>query len=186
MSSYRKYALSTENLDCDLALRRHFARRCQPRGRRINMTHLSLLCGARAERFSIRNMRMKTRYRSSLTRSWPPLLLVAAAMPAAATNGYFMEGYGIKNDGVAGAGIAFPAGLTHDCHQSGRAHRAGSSFDAGLDVFLPRRGATFDQEVSRPATTVMIPTRSRYRASVTVIGWIRSSWWASRCSATAD
>jgi long-chain fatty acid transport protein len=70
-------------------------------------------------------------------------LAVAAAAPA--TNGYFAESFGTKSNGVAGASTAFvqdaltiatnPAGLT----------QLQDGFDVGVDVFIPRRGATFDQ-----------------------------------------
>jgi len=75
------------------------------------------------------------------------LVLVSAliAGPVCATNGYFASGYGIKSDGVAGAGIAFaqdsltvatnPAGLTD----------IGDAFDIGVDVFLPQRSAILEQ-----------------------------------------
>ncbi len=87
---------------------------------------------------------MRTRTYGRLQRSLP-LLLMAAVMPAAATNGYFMEGYGIKNEGVAGAGIAFPQdSLTIATNPAGLTV-PDPSFDAGVDIFLPRRGATFDQ-----------------------------------------
>lgn len=71
---------------------------------------------------------------------------LALSLPGAgwATNGFFTIGYGSKNRGQAGAGIAHaqdamaaatnPAGIT----------RVGNRIDAGLEVFNPNRSATVD------------------------------------------
>jgi long-chain fatty acid transport protein len=69
---------------------------------------------------------------------------VLAAPAAYATNGYFKEGYGTKNRGMAGAGIAFsqdalapatnPAGIT----------QTGNRMDFGLELFNPNRDASLD------------------------------------------
>ncbi len=76
------------------------------------------------------------------------LLAGAAALvcaPASATNGYFADGYGIKAEGEAGAGIAFPQDtLTIATNPAGLVSVA-DAFDAGVDVFLPRREATLVQ-----------------------------------------
>jgi long-chain fatty acid transport protein len=74
---------------------------------------------------------------------------LAAAMltstPAFATNGYFASGYGIKSDGVAGAGIAFPQdSLTVATNPAGLVD-VNDAFDIGLDVFVPQRSATLVQ-----------------------------------------
>ena len=69
----------------------------------------------------------------------------ALAAPAAyATNGYFKIGYGTKNRGLAGAGIAFaqdslapatnPAGLSF----------VGNRTDFGVELFSPKRDARLD------------------------------------------
>ena len=76
------------------------------------------------------------------------VLLGAAALasdPASATNGYYAHGYGIKAEGEAGAGIAFPQdSLTIATNPAGLVEVA-DGFDAGLDVFLPRRETTLVQ-----------------------------------------
>ncbi len=72
-------------------------------------------------------------------------IAVAIAAPAAhATNGYFKIGYGTKNRGLAGAGVAYaqdslapaanPAGLTS----------VGTRLDAGIELFNPQRDAKLD------------------------------------------
>jgi long-chain fatty acid transport protein len=79
----------------------------------------------------------------------PTLLLTAflllVAFDAQATNGYFSDGYGIKAEGVAGAGIAFPQdSLTIATNPAGLTV-PDPGFDIGVDVFLPRRSSTIDQ-----------------------------------------
>ena len=72
-------------------------------------------------------------------------LTVLIAGPVFATNGYFASGYGIKSDGVAGAGIAFPQdSLTVATNPAGLTD-IGDAFDIGVDVFLPQRSATLEQ-----------------------------------------
>ena len=79
-------------------------------------------------------------------RGWvPALLAIGAAAPAAATDGYFSSGFGVKNEAVAGAGQAFPQdSLTIATNPAGLA-AVDPSFDAGIDIFLPQRSATIDQ-----------------------------------------
>jgi long-chain fatty acid transport protein len=73
------------------------------------------------------------------------LLAAGAASGAFATNGYFSDGYGIKAEGLAGAGIAFPQDtLTVATNPAGLTAVA-DAFDIGADVFLPRRAATIDR-----------------------------------------
>ncbi|NTV11879.1 MAG: long-chain fatty acid transporter, partial [Zoogloea sp.] len=62
--------------------------------------------------------------------------------PAAfATNGYFSHGYGVKSQGIAGIGIAFPQdGLAAATNPAGTA-LVGNRLDLGLSWFAPRRGA---------------------------------------------
>ena len=80
-----------------------------------------------------------------MTKFWIGAGLMLAALSAQATNGYFSHGYGVKQKGLAGAGIAFaqdsltiatnPAGLTS----------VADGFEIGVDLFAPRRGASLDQ-----------------------------------------
>ena len=65
--------------------------------------------------------------------------------PALATNGYYAAGYGIKAEGVAGAGIAFPQdSLTIATNPAGLTG-VGDGFDLGVDFFRPKREATLVQ-----------------------------------------
>jgi len=72
-------------------------------------------------------------------------VLLAAALPAHATNGYFSHGYGMRAKGQAGAGIAQsqdalviatnPAGLSG----------VQDGFELGIDFFAPSRGSVVRQ-----------------------------------------
>lgn len=77
----------------------------------------------------------------------PALLMVAAGLPAlaSATNGYLADGYGIKAEGVAGAGIAFPQdSLTIATNPAGLL-AVDNGVDVGVDLFVPRREASLVQ-----------------------------------------
>ncbi|MEE8342459.1 MAG: outer membrane protein transport protein [Gammaproteobacteria bacterium] len=72
-------------------------------------------------------------------------LVICLAFPYAhATNGYFKIGYGSKNRGMAGAGVAFgqdaTAAATNPATMADVGHRA----DAGIEVFSPRRESKVD------------------------------------------
>lgn len=83
-----------------------------------------------------------------MTRS-PMLAMSSAALlftaAAQATNGYFSLGYGVRAEAVAGADTALALdALTIASNPAGLAALQ-DGFDAGLDVFLPSRGATLTQ-----------------------------------------
>lgn len=67
---------------------------------------------------------------------------VAAALsaPAAfATNGYFAHGYGTKNKGLAGGGIALPQDAMHAATNPAGMVFVGDRMDLGAAIFSPRR-----------------------------------------------
>lgn len=72
------------------------------------------------------------------------LSVLAAALfsvPAFATNGYFSHGYGVKAQGVGGAGIALPQdGLAAATNPAGTAF-VQDRLDLGLTWFAPKRSA---------------------------------------------
>lgn len=82
---------------------------------------------------------MKTRARAS---ALAVALAFAAPMAAQATDGYFSHGYGLKNKGMAGAGVA----LTHDAFGGANNPASGvwvgERVDLGLEWFSPRRKAS--------------------------------------------
>ena len=67
-------------------------------------------------------------------------LLVAQTVPA--TNGYFSHGYGIKSQGLGGAGIALPQDTLAAATNPAGMVLIGSRVDLGLSLFQPDRGAT--------------------------------------------
>ncbi len=101
-------------------------------------------------------------------------LAIGATAPAYATNGYFSDGYGIKNEGLAGAGIAFPQdSLTIATNPAGLTVPE-PSFDVGLDIFLPRRSATIDQGGGSTRFDGNDAAGSRFRALATATASIRA------------
>jgi long-chain fatty acid transport protein len=67
------------------------------------------------------------------------LLLPYAA--AHATNGYFSSGYGVKAQGIAGAGIALPQDALAAATNPAGTAEVGERTDLGLTVFVPKRSA---------------------------------------------
>jgi long-chain fatty acid transport protein len=75
------------------------------------------------------------------------LIAVAAAMAlgpgmAAATNGYFQHGYGLKAKGRAGAGTAMATDTFGGANNPGSMAFVGDRIDFGADLFSPRREAS--------------------------------------------
>jgi long-chain fatty acid transport protein len=81
----------------------------------------------------------------NLLRAIALALFVVRAPLALATNGYFASGYGIKAQGVAGVGIAFPQdALTIATNPAGMGEIE-DTFDLGIEGFVPQRAASIDQ-----------------------------------------
>jgi long-chain fatty acid transport protein len=69
-------------------------------------------------------------------------LIMLLTIPASATDGYFSTGYGIKQQGWGGAGLAFPQdSLAAATNPAGMVF-VGNRFDFGMTYFRPIRGAT--------------------------------------------
>ncbi|MBU1190770.1 MAG: outer membrane protein transport protein [Gammaproteobacteria bacterium] len=84
--------------------------------------------------------------KGNITRSLVAVAVASAiAAPAAyATNGYFKIGYGTKNRGMAGAGIAYSQdSIAPATNPSGIAF-TGNRVDFGMELFNPRRDASLD------------------------------------------
>lgn len=79
-------------------------------------------------------------------------LAVAAAVAAPgafATNGYFMHGYGIKAQGMGGAGVAYSQDALAAATNPAGMVMVGNRFDLGLSVFQPNR----DTSITAPNPT---------------------------------
>ena len=72
----------------------------------------------------------------------PVLATLLSATPAHATDGYFLNGYGAKAKGSAGAGIAQPQDALSVAANPAAAIEVGHRLDAGFEVFVPDRGAS--------------------------------------------
>jgi len=73
------------------------------------------------------------------------LVMVASLLAvdsAAATDGYFLTGYGTKQQGQGGAGIAQPADSLAGATNPAGLFLAGNRTDLGLTIFRPNRSAT--------------------------------------------
>jgi long-chain fatty acid transport protein len=86
--------------------------------------------------------------------------LVAAAVAAAiaapaahATNGYFKIGYGTKNRGMAGAGIAYAQDSLAPATNPSGISFVGNRMDFGVELFNPRRDARLDASTIGGADT---------------------------------
>lgn len=69
-------------------------------------------------------------------------VLLALAVPAYATNGYFTHGLGVINKGMAGAGTATPEEAMAIANNPASAVLLGDSKQAGISIFSPRRQYT--------------------------------------------
>jgi long-chain fatty acid transport protein len=69
------------------------------------------------------------------------LVAVALANPAAATDGYFSHGYGIKSQGIGGVGIALPQDALAAAANPAGMGLIGDRVDVGLTWFRPEREA---------------------------------------------
>jgi long-chain fatty acid transport protein len=68
--------------------------------------------------------------------------VLALVSVSSATNGYFSHGFSIKNEGLAGTGVALPLdSLATSMNPAGMAF-VGTRIDVGLNVFNPNRGYT--------------------------------------------
>ncbi len=85
---------------------------------------------------------------------------LAAPTAAFATNGYFKLGYGTKQAGMGGAGVAYPQdSLAAATNPAGMAF-VGSRADIGIELFSPKRDASFGGPSSKAdsgATLFAVP-----------------------------
>lgn len=70
-------------------------------------------------------------------------VLLFAAVPAHATDGYYSHGYGAQSKGLAGAGLAYPKDSLALATNPAAATALGDRWDVGVDVFTPSRRAAF-------------------------------------------
>jgi long-chain fatty acid transport protein len=68
--------------------------------------------------------------------------LACIALPAAATDGYFSHGYGMKAKGRGGASLALADDAFGGANNPASMVRAGNRIEAGVDLFMPERKAS--------------------------------------------
>ena len=80
--------------------------------------------------------------------------LLVAAMPAQATNGYFLPGFGVKSQGAGGVGIALQQdSLSQAANPANLAH-TGKRGDLGLSLFNPERESATGSATGLPPGTL--------------------------------
>ena len=84
---------------------------------------------------------MKARY-------WAGAGLLALSFSAAATNGYFSHGYGMKAKGMAGASTAVAEDAMGGAVNPAKMVWVGDRIDFGADVFSPRRSVSRQGETA--------------------------------------
>ena len=72
----------------------------------------------------------------------PVAALLATALPALATNGYFSHGYGLKAKGMGGASTAMTVDTFGGANNPASMVWTGGRLDVGVDVFMPKRSAS--------------------------------------------
>jgi long-chain fatty acid transport protein len=70
------------------------------------------------------------------------VLVVVVTLPGFATDGYFSTGYGVKQQGQGGAGIAFPQDSLAGAINPAGMVLVGDRFDFGVTWFRPIRNAS--------------------------------------------
>lgn len=89
------------------------------------------------------------------------LALALAALPAAATNGYFAHGYGLKAKGMGGAATALAQDAFGGANNPASFAFVGARFDVGGDVFRPVRDAEREGALGLPLGLFQLDGASR-------------------------
>jgi long-chain fatty acid transport protein len=106
-----------------------------------------------------------------LARSALALAAALAAGSAAATNGYFSHGYGMKAKGMGGASTALAQDAYGGANNPASMVWAGSRFDVGTEVFMPDRDAQ-RSGATIPSLNGQVTSDRKYFA-VPELGWNR-------------
>lgn len=73
-----------------------------------------------------------------------------AAVPAHATNGYFLPGFGIRSEGMGGVGIAYGVDSLSTAANPANAVKTGKRGDIGFAIFNPERYGSVSNDPSTP------------------------------------
>lgn len=116
---------------------------------------------------------MKCRFKLSML-----ALAVAVSVPSAAnaTNGYFAHGYGTKNKGMAGAGVALPQDAMAAATNPAGMVWVGKRFDLGAALFSPRREYTVSGNPSPPPAFGLSPGTVESDSDYFLIPHFAANW----------
>lgn len=113
-----------------------------------------------------------------LRRRWRFLAVFAAVMalaasPSFAINGYFMNGYGPKANGVGGAGVAMPQDTNVTTVNPAGMHGVEPGYDVYFRFMHPQRDAAIDCRGIGACTSVVEDASSREFFAVPGFGYVR-------------
>ena len=111
-------------LDCSGRNEERYAMSVDRQSRSKSMRALTQLAALRASRAAV------------------GVVFLACAGTAQATDGYFLSGIGAKAKGAGGAAIALPLDALSIASNPAAATEVGHRLDAGVEVFIPDRGAS--------------------------------------------
>lgn len=123
------------------------------------------------------------------SRPWSVWLLVflmclVVVGSAFATNGYFRHGYGTKNKGLAGAGVAFPLNTMIAVTNPAGMVFLGKRYDIGISIFNPNRSYTIVGNPSGfPGTFGLAPGKVESGSKPFVIPSFGANWMVSDAGA---
>ena len=101
------------------------------------------------------------------------LMLLLGALPASATNGYFMIGYGAKSIGLGGAGVALPQDRLVGALNPAGMGFVEDGFDAGLRILAAIRNGSIDCSGIGACMTVVKDRSARDLYLIPNFGWKR-------------
>lgn len=105
------------------------------------------------------------------------IVLVALAVPATATNGYFSHGYGVKYKALAGTGAALYLGPMAAAINPGGMAFVGRKYDISLSIFNPNRSYTVKGDPSMvPGTFGLSPGTYESDSKVFYIPTLSANW----------
>ncbi len=102
--------------------------------------------------------------------------VVVAPTAANATNGYFAHGYGTKDKGMAGAGVALPQDAMAAATNPAGMVWVGKRFDLGAAVFSPRRQYTVSGNPSPPPAFGLAPGTVKSDKNYFLIPHFAANW----------
>ncbi len=102
-------------------------------------------------------------------------VVLSAANPAAATDGYYLTGYGTQAEGIAGAAVAYPQDSLAIASNPAAALFLGGRFDAGAEWFRPDRSATITGNTLPHGATLDGNYDGNARSDYLIpsLGWVR-------------